>query len=184
MFDKPPVLQNFPKFEAFDLEEDIANGYFLAQLIRENPSHIVCLFLAPAVDELPQREPMIIGQVSANRMGEIVEHYPELDTKYSHAVLCIWKPSISTVHAFVARRLHWCLSGYEEGAKALCALKEIAPFTQIVVTTPSEIFDSEISDGQFLQMHSAIPRLVKHILIRESRPNENEGGMPFYDGWK
>lgn len=178
MSDKPPIiLQNFPKFEAFDLEANVNDGYLLAQLIRENPNHIVCLFLAPSADELDQQEPMIIGQVSANRVHEIVEHYPHLDTKYSHAVLCIWKPNISAVHAFVARNLRWCFtSGYEEGGAALSTLKEVAPFTRIVVTTPSEIFD-----GQFPQMNSSIPGLVQHIMIWGSRQEKED--MPFFDGW-
>lgn len=177
MPEKSLTIQNFPKFEAFDLEANIVDGYFLAQLIRENPNHIVCLFLAPSLNELDQREPMIIGQVSANRAHEIVEHDPDLETKYSYAVLCIWKPSISTVHAFVARNLRWCLtSGYGEGGEALRTLKEVAPSTRIVVTTPSEIFD-----GQFTQMNSAIPRLVQHIIIRGSQQKEED--MPFREGW-
>ncbi|MBN8562464.1 MAG: hypothetical protein J0L70_18185 [Leptolyngbya sp. UWPOB_LEPTO1] len=177
MSDKPPVLQKFPKFEAFDLEGNVADGYFLAQLIRENPNHIVCLFLAPSTDELDKREPMIIGQVSASRLHEIVEHYPHLKTKYSHAVLCIWKPSISTIHAFVARSLRWCLtSGHEEGGEALRTLKEVAPYTRIVVTTPSKIFD-----GQFPHTDSSILGLVRHIMIWGSQQEEED--MPFSDGW-
>ena len=179
MSDKSLAIQNFPKFEAFDLEANVADGSFLAQLIRENCNHIVCLFLAPSVDELDQREPMIIGQVSANRVYEIVEHYPDLETKYSHAVLCIWKPSISTVHAFVARNLRWCLtSGYGEGGEALRTLKEVAPSTRIVVMTPSKIFD-----GQFSRMNSAIPWLVQNIMLRGSLSMEKEKDMPFCDGW-
>ena len=180
MPDKNPiVLQSFPKFEAFDLAANIVDGHFLAQLIRENSNHIVCLFLAPSANELlDHQEPTIIGQVSANRVNEIVEHYPHLDTKYSHAVLCIWKPSISTVHAFVARNLRWCLSSseYEEGSAALCTLKEVAPSTRIIVTTPSEIFD-----GQFSQINSSIPHLVQHIMLWGSRQKEED--LPFFDGW-
>jgi hypothetical protein len=178
MSDKPPVVQDFPKFEAFELEANIADGYFLAQLIRENPNHLICLLLAPSTNEIDQQEPRIIGQVSANRVHEIVEHYPHLKTKYSHAVLCIWKPSISTVHAFVARNLRGCLTpGYDEGDEAIRTLKEVAPFTRIVVTTPSEIFD------QYPQMNSAIPGIVRHIMLWGARRSEKEEDMPFSEGW-
>ena len=177
MSNKPLVIQKFPKFEAFDLEGNIADGYFLAQLIRENSNYIVCLFLAPFGYELDQQEAMIIGQVSANRVHEIIEYYPHLHTKYSHAVLCIWKPHISTVHAFVACSLRWCLtSGYEEGGEALRTLKEVAPSTRIIVTTPSIIFDSQCQ-----QINSSIPGLVQHIMIWQSRRKEED--MPFYEGW-
>jgi hypothetical protein len=178
MSGKPPiVLQNFPKFEAFDLEGNIADGYFLAQLIQENPNHIVCLFLAPSTSELDNQEPMIIGQVSANRVHEVVEHYPHLNTKYSHAVLCIWKPDISTVHAFVARNLRFCFtSEYGEGGETLTTLKEVAPFTRIGVITPSQIFD-----GQSSQMNSSMPELVRSIMIWEAKRKEED--IPFHEGW-
>jgi hypothetical protein len=177
MSDKPPVIQEFPKFEAFGLEANVSDGYFLAQLIRENPDHIVCLFLAPSADGLDQQEPAIIGQVSANRAHEILEYNPQLGTKYSHTVLCIWKPSISTVHAFVARNLRGCLISRGEGGEALHTLKEVAPYTRIVVTTPSQIFDD-----QFPQLHSHIPGLVRHIMIWGSQREEKED-LPFFDGW-
>jgi hypothetical protein len=105
------------------------------------------LFLAPSADKVDQQEPMIIGQVSANRVHEIAEHYPHLKTKYSHAVLCIWKPSISTVHAFVARNLRWCLtSGCKEGGEALRTLKEVgSPEFMVEVLRASTINSGEPS---------------------------------------
>ena len=182
----PFVVQNFPKFEAFDLSGDTDNGSFLAQLIRENPNHIVCLLLAPSAEEIDQQKPMIIGSCSANRVHEIVEHSPHLNTKYSHAVLCIWKPSISTAHAFVARNLRYCFTPkYGEGSKALHTLKEVAPFTTIIVTTYSEIFDGEFSQifsGFELQINGNILDLVRTILLLR---NDTQKGndSPFSEGW-
>jgi hypothetical protein len=178
MSDKPPiVIQDFPKFEAFDLEANIADGYFLAQLIQENHNHIICLFLAPLTKDLDNQEPMIIGQVSAGRAHEVVEYDHHLNTKCSHAILCIWKPSISTVHAFVARNIRWCFNPeYEEGGKALSTLKEVAPSTRIVVVTPSKIFD-----GQSSWMNSSIPELVGNIMIWDARKKEED--MPFTEDW-
>ena len=176
----PFVVQKFPKFEAFDLSGDTANGSFLAQLIRENPNHIVCLLLAPSTDEIDQQPPMIIGSCSANRLHEIVEHSPHLETKYSHAVLCIWKTSISSVHAFVARNLRYCFTpkyGDEEGSKALHTLEQVAPFTTIFVTTPSEIFDDEFS-----QINGDILDLVRTILILRNDTQKGKDS-PFSEGW-
>lgn len=184
----PFVVQNFPKFEAFDLfgqvSEYVDNGSFLTQLIQENPNHIVCFLLAPLADEVDQKDPMF-GSCTANRVHEIVEHCPHVNTVYFHAVLCIWKPSISNVHAFVARHLRYCFTPEDdEGSKALHTLKEVAPFTQIVVSTYSEIFDgefSQISPPGELQIKWFILDLVRHILLWKSKQKGYD--RPFPSGW-
>lgn len=184
MRNKPVLLQKFPKIEAFDLEANVHDGYLLGRLIEENPNDIVCLILAPSPDSEHQQGAEVIGQVSANRVHEIKERYPELNTKYSHAVLCVWKPAISTVHAFIARNLRFCLSYLEnetdrtrEGSFALLKLKELSPYTRIFVVTPAQIFEGT----KFPEIGAFVQACCQLRMI--TPPVNGDCDTPFFEGW-
>lgn len=180
----PPKIsvQQFPKCELFRLEGNIADGGFLSRLVRENPNNIECLFFAPSSADSDYEEPeaTIIGQCSANHYRDIAEHHPELNTKDTNVLLCIWKPAISMMHLFFANNLRFCLDEgalhLMEGAGFMKVLEENSPHTRILVTTPAQIFE------EYPILNSSVPGIISnHMIWREFGHREED--MPYSDGY-